>query len=419
MSRVAIVGGYRTPFCKAFTSLSSCSALDMGIHVLENTIKRLNLDESRIDELQFGSVLLDPRTPNLAREMVLRSSCSQSLSAHFVSNNCISGLVAANAVSDGIRSGRISCGLAGGAESMSLPTLTFQRKGEKFFLQLSKARSVGEKLKLLSSFRPQFLFPVPPSPKEPSTGLTMGQHCEITAKEFQIGRETQDLWAVRSHQHAARAQSSGVLGEEIVEIQGVSKDNFVRSDTTVEKLGKLSPVFDRSGSGTLTAGNSSGLTDGASLVCLMSEERCESEGREPLAFIEAIEFAAIDPNDGLLMAPALALPRLLHRTKVAVSDIDLFEIHEAFSAQVIANRVAWEQGWKKYPNVAGIGHIPDEKINVNGGSLAIGHPFAATGGRLLISAARELKRRNASRAVISVCAAGAMAAAVMLTREGC
>lgn len=417
MTRVALVGGKRTPFTRAGTLLRKFSFLELGMHVAEKTVEQCNLAPTDIDELAFSTVLLDPRFPNAARELVLRSNLPQSLSAHFVSNNCISGLVAMNFIRDGIASGRIQSGLAGGAESMSQPSLTFRRDAERFFLQLAAARGIGAQLKALMKFRPGYVLPVPPSPKEPSTGLTMGQHCEITAKEFQIRRELQDDWAFRSHQQASAAQEAGILAAEIAPIGGADSDNFIRKDTSREKLATLRPVFDRSSSGTLTAGNSSGLTDGASMVCLMSEEKVKAEGREVLAYIDAVEFAAIDPQDGLLMAPALAVPRLLKRMQLTVSDIDLFEIHEAFSAQVIANRMAWTHGWQKYPELEPIGEIPDEKVNVHGGSIAIGHPFAATGGRLLLSAAGALQRSGKKRALMSVCAAGAMAGAVLLSRD--
>ncbi|MCB0330407.1 MAG: acetyl-CoA C-acyltransferase [Bdellovibrionales bacterium] len=417
MTRVALIGGKRTPFCRAGTHLRSYSFLDLGMHVAEATMKSLQLRDEEIDEVSFSTVLLDPRYPNAARELVLRSKLSNRIGAHFVSNNCISGLVAATFIGDSIQSGRIQSGLAGGAESMSQPSLTFSRQAERFFLGLSSARSLGQRLKQLATFRPGFLLPVPPSPKEPSTGMTMGQHCELTAKEFHVTREAQDAWAFRSHQNAAKAAEAGYLAEEIAPIGKVDKDNFIRPDTSIEKLSSLKPVFDRSDKGTLTAGNSSGLTDGASMVCLMSEEKARADGREILAYLDDVEFAAIDPNDGLLMAPTLAVPKLLERKGLTVGDIDLFEIHEAFAAQVISNRIAWEKGWEKYSELKAIGSIPDEKINVNGGSVAIGHPFAATGGRLLLAAAHELKRSNKKKAVISVCAAGAMAAAVLLSRD--
>jgi len=417
MDRVAIIGGKRTPFVKAGTAFREQSFLDLGVHVTKEVIKELDINPANLGELVFGTVLLDPRIPNAARELVIRSGLPKSLSAHFVSNNCITGLVAASFVADGISSGRLSDGLAGGAESMSRPALSLSKRADSFYLSLFSARTLSDRLKILSSFRPAFLMPQPPSPKEPSTGLTMGEHCEITAKEFSISRLAQDEFAFSSHQNGSRAQDDGYLAAEIAPLGGVERDGIIRKDTTVERLSRLSPVFDRSSTGTITAGNASALTDGASMVYLMSESRAKQEGREVLGYIEGIEFAAVSPDDGLLMAPGICLPRLLSRKGLGVNDIDIFEIHEAFAAQVLSNLAVWEHGWKRYPELKPIGAIPAEKINVNGGSLAIGHPFAATGGRLILSAAQELKRSGKERAALSVCAAGAMAAAVLISRN--
>ncbi len=416
MIRVALVGGCRTPFVKAGGVYSKFSLLDLGIHAVTSLVARLKLKPDDIDELSYSTVLLDPRLSNFAREIVLRSDLPKNLSAHSVTNNCISGLVAMNLIREGIVAGRIRSGIAGGAESMSCPALTWHPKAEALFLKLSRARTLGERLAAVLKYRPKYIFPVPPSPKEPSTGLTMGQHCELTAQEFAIPREIQDRIAFRSHNNAAKAQAADILNQEISPFAGVDKDNLIRGNTDLEKLAKLTPVFDRSDKGTLTAGNSSALTDGASAVCLMSEEEAKRQGREALAYVDGVEFSAIAPGEGLLMAPALALPRLMERFNLRVSDIDRFEIHEAFGAQVAANIEVWENGWSRYPSLKPIGKIPEEKINVNGGSIAIGHPFAATGGRLLTSLALEMKRKNLRTGVISVCAAGAMAGAVLLRR---
>ncbi len=417
MPRVAIVGGCRTPFVRAGGVFSKYSFLDLGVHVTQALVRRLKLDPSSIEEFIFSTVLLDPRAPNFAREIILRSGLPLSIPAHAVSNNCISGLVSLNMLAEAIRAGRIKVGVGGGAESMSRPTLTLKPKAEAFFLALSRARSLGERLKILASYRLGFVLPVAPSPKEPSTGLSMGQHCELTAQEFGIERELQDRIALRSHKNAARAQESGILTEEIEPFAGVAKDNLIRSDSSIERLAALKPVFDRSPKGTLTAGNSSSLTDGASLVCLMAEDEARKQRREILGFLEACEYSAIAPADGLLMAPALALPKLLQRQGLSLASIDLFEIHEAFAAQVETNLRAWEKGWSKCPQITPIGRVPEEKINVNGGSIAIGHPFAATGGRLLLSAVQQLKRSGKKTAVISVCAAGAMACAMLVRRD--
>lgn len=415
MNRVALVGGVRTPFVKAGGAFAKRGFLDLGIHTVKSIVKRLELDAEKIDELIYGTVLLDPRLPNFAREIVLRSGLPQTVGAHSVSNNCISGLVAAEFLASAIRGGRAKVGLAGGSESMSRPTLTFHPKAEDLFLRLAKARSIGQRLQMLLQYRFKYIFPKPPSPREPSTGLTMGEHMEITAKALGIDRKIQDEIAFNSHQNAAKAAE--FLKQEIEPLDGVEKDNLIRGDTTLDKLAKLPAVFDRSARGTLSAGNSSALTDGASVVCLMSEDEAKRQGREILAFVELIEFAAIPPNDGLLMAPCVALPKLLQRANLKVADIDLFEIHEAFAAQVAANMKIWQEGWKKPYALPAIGAIPMEKVNINGGSIAIGHPFAATGGRLLLSLANSLKRNKLKTGVISVCAAGAMAAAVLLRRE--
>ncbi len=417
MERVAIIGGTRTPFVRAGGVFSDQSFLDLGTHAVKSLIAKLEIQPSAIEELIYGTVLLDPRMPNAARELVLRSGLPATIPAHFISNNCISGLVAINMIAEGIRSGRISCGVAGGSESMSRPSLSLHPKSEKFFLALARARTLTQKLKILAGFRPKYLLPQPPSPKEPSTGLTMGQHCEITAKEFAISREVQDRIALASHTNAAKAQSAGYLAEEITPLGKIDRDNLIRADTSLERLEKLAPVFDRSPQGTLTAGNSSALTDGASAVLLMSEKRARQEGREILGYLEMTQYAAIAPSDGLLMAPGLALPKLMQRSNLNVGEIDLFEIHEAFAAQVAANLAVWEQGWQKFPELKPIGKIPTEKINVNGGSIAIGHPFAATGGRLVVSLLNQLKRGNQRQGVISVCAAGAMACAMLLRRN--
>jgi acetyl-CoA acetyltransferase family protein len=416
--RVAIVGGVRTPFVKAAGVFSKYSALDLGKHVVVGCVEKLGLDPCVIEELYFGTVLLDPRIPNLAREILLRSGLPKTINGHFSSNNCITGLVAASAAVDAISSGRISCALVGGSESMSQPTLTFPRKGEQFFIRLAKARSMGAKLSMLSSFRPGFLAPQAPSPKEPSTGLTMGQHCELMAQEFKIGRGDQDRVAYNSHQSAAQARSAGFLAEQILPVGDVKEDNLIRPDTSLEALSSLKPVFDRSAQGSITAGNSSALTDGASAVCLMSEDLARKQGREILGFLDGVHFASVPPGDGLLMAPALALPEMLKRFNVGFQDIDLFEVHEAFAAQVLCNTSAWRDGWSRYPNVSVRGDVPAQKMNVAGGSIAIGHPFAATGGRLLLTICQALKQRGLKRGAISVCAAGGGAAAALVSAPG-
>jgi acetyl-CoA acetyltransferase family protein len=296
---------------------------------------------------------------------------------------------------------------------MSNPPILFSREATRLIMRLGSARSLSEKISLLAKFRPRHFKPNPPGVTEPSTGLTMGQHMEITAKQLKISRTIQDEIALKSHQNAANAASAGVFAKEIAPLGSVTIDTIVRKDTSLEKLKTLKPVFDRSASGTITAGNASPLTDGASALLLMSESKAKALGYEPLAFVRAYEYSAIAPDEGLLMAPAVAVPRLLRREGLTFADFDLIEIHEAFGAQVAANVQAWEQGWKE----SAISGFDWAKVNTLGGSIAIGHPFAATGGRIVTTLANELKRKNLRRGLISICAAGAMAGALILERS--
>ena len=411
-SRIVVVGGGRTPFLKANTSFSHLSALELTGSLLEAFWAQAQCSSTSVDEVVWSTVLHDPGVSNLGREVVLRSKLDKSINAHTVSNNCISGIVALTMIVDGIRSGRINSGIAGGVESMSRPPLVFRREAQDIFLKLFGARSWQDRTRLILQLRPSHFTPVAPSPKEPSTGKTMGEHCELMAQEWKIPRSEQDAWACESH-HAAFKSSNEHQGD-IIETYGVSADGIIRGNTSVERLAKLSTVFDRSSQGTLTAGNSSALTDGASLVHLMEEKLAEKQSRRALAYIEDIEFSSLAPEHGLLMAPVVALPRLLARNHLTINDIDYFEIHEAFAAQVLCTLKAWEYGWNKYPSCK-LGAIPREKINVRGGSLAFGHPFAATGGRLVLNLAHLLSQRSGARGIISVCAAGGMGACVLMS----
>lgn len=411
--RVAIIEGVRTPFVRAGTAFKNLSMVELGKISVKGLIDKTKIHPAEIDELVYGAVLLDPKTPNWARQIVLTSGLPAAIGAHSVSNNCISSLVAISVVTESIRSGRIKAGLAGGSESMSNPPVMYKKKSAMKFLALSRARTLGQRLTSVLRFNFNDFLPDLGGFAEPSTGLTMGQHMEITAKEWKIGRKEQDEIAFASHQNAHRAAWDGRLKEEIVPVAGIDRDTFIRMDTSMEKLGKLPPVFDRSGQGTLTAGNSSPLTDGAATVLLMSEEQAKASGRKPLAFIRDYEYAALDPKEGLLMAPALAVPRLLRRTGLALKDFDIIEMHEAFGAQVLANIAAWEKGWRE----PAIGRVSKEQLNPLGSSIALGHPFAATGARIATTLAKELDRRRARRGLISICAAGAMAGAMILERD--
>jgi acetyl-CoA acetyltransferase family protein len=279
-------------------------------------------------------------------------------------------------------------------------------------MRLAVARGLGSRLRALLGFRPGHLIPEAPGVAEPSTGLTMGEHCEITAKAWKIPRAVQDGIALRSHQRAVAAWNDGRLAAEVAPLDGLTRDNLLRPDTSLEKLAGLHLVFDKSPAGTLTAGNSSPLTDGGSAVLLASERVAEEAGAPILARVRDWEYAAINPAEGLLMAPALAVPRLLARHGLTLDDMDLVEVHEAFAAQVQANLLAWEQGWKE----PAMGRVDPLRLNVCGSSIAVGHPFAATGGRILTTLANEMHRRQARRGLVSICAAGAMAGAVLLER---
>jgi acetyl-CoA acetyltransferase family protein len=411
--RVAILGGRRTPFVKAGTVYKDISLKELGVHVLKAIVNDYKLAPETIDEFVFSSVLFDPRMPNWSREILFAAGLPKTVYADSVSNNCISGLVALTRSADRIALGRSSLAIVGGAETMSNPTLAFSYGASRIFLELFRARSFGEKLSILSKLRPRHFAPAAPAITEPSTGLTMGQHTEMTAKQFKISREAQDKLAFESHARAFRATQEGILAPFIAPLNNVTTDLLVRKDTTVEKLAKLPPVFDRkSGQGTLTAGNSSALTDGSAAMLIASEERAAKLGMEPLAYLTDYEFAALSPDEGLLMAPGLAVPRMLRRRGLKLEDFDLIEIHEAFSAQVEANISAWENGWKE----EAVGKLRRDRLNTLGGSIALGHPFAATGGRIVTQLASELKRNNYKRGLVSICAAGGMAGAVILER---
>jgi acetyl-CoA acetyltransferase family protein len=369
--RVAIVAGARTPFVKSAKAFTSFGPAALASHAVRGLLQRHQVDPDRIDAIAFGAVVPEHGKPNLAREIVLESGLSPRTEGQTISSYCITGLRTATIIADAISAGRISAGIAGGVEWLS-----------------------GADLSIF---------------KEPSTGLTMGQHTEITCNEWGISRARQDEIALASHRNAVAARDR--LAEEILPLEGIASDSGPRPDTSLEQLARLRPAFDADG--TITAGNSSPITDGASAVLLMSEKLARQEGREPLAFIEAMEYAALHPREGLLMAPAIAVPRLLDRVGLRLKDIDLIEIHEAFAAQVLANAAAWEQGWKDPPTDP----VDWDRVNVNGSSIAIGHPWSATGGRILTTLAYEMARRHARYGLISICAAGAMAGAFLLTRE--
>ncbi len=410
--RVAIVGGMRTPFVKAGAQFRKHDQLKLSSHAVRGLVDKFVKDTNAIDGLVWGRVLHDPRISNLAREIVFDAGLPKDIHALMVSNNCITSLHAMVDVADGIRAGRMSLGIAGGVESMSTVPILFGKEASSIFLQAGMARTPGDRLKAMAKLRFRHFKPKVLSFKEPSTGLTMGQHAEITVQKWDIGQPDQDRIAFNSHINAAAATEDGRLKDEIYPMDGIDHDTIVRGDTTLEKLATLKPVFAPSAVGTITAGNSSPLTDGAASILLASEEALAANNLEAAAWIRDVEFAAIDPDEGLLMAPAVAVPRLLKRTGLTLDDMDIVEIHEAFGAQVVTNLAAWEKGWKEEP----IGKVPLEKINPLGSSISVGHPFGATGARIATTLANEMKRRDAKYGLISVCAAGGMACAMILER---
>lgn len=412
-ARVAVVAGARTPFVKAGTAFKGKRPLTLATHAVRGLVETHDVDPAIVDHLVYGIVIVDPRVPHLAREVVFESGLPDTVRALTVTDNCITGASAVAAVHDAIVGGRAEVGIAGGVESMSNPPVLFTPEASRAILDAARARSLGSRLSALAGLRPWHLKPTVGDFEEPSTGLTMGEHCELMVKEWGVPRSEQDEIALESHRRAHAATEDGRLPAEIVPLDGVDRDGLVRPDTSLEKLARLPPVFDPTASGTITAGNASPLTDGASAVLLMSEARAEREGFEPLAFVEAFEFVGIDPDDGLLMGPGVAVPRLLARTGLSLDEIDVVEMHEAFAGQVACNLRAWENGWKEPP----IGVVPEERLNPLGGSIALGHPFAATGGRIVTQLANEMARRDLRRGLISICGAGATAAAMLLVRD--
>lgn len=410
--RVAIVGGARTPFAKAGAQLKSQSGLDLATHALNGALAKCAIDPDAVDELAFGSVVLDPSIPHLAREINFKSALPADVRAVTLVDNCITGTSAIQSVYRSIALGQADTGIAGGVESMSNPPVMFKPAARKIFLDASRSRAMLDRVKIFSRLRPQHLTPWLFGVAEPSTGLSMGEHTELTVKEWQIDRVTQDEIACRSHKNAHAATVDGRLGLEIIALDGHDQDLLIRPDTNLEALSKLRPVFDKSESGTLTAGNSSPLTDGAACTVLVAEDRTEQLGVTPLAFIKDYMNVGISPDDGLLMGPGIAVPRLLKRNNLTFEDIDIVEMHEAFGGQVASNLKAWKQGWKE----PAIGAVDIERLNPLGSSIAVGHPFAATGARITTTLANEMARRDARYGLISICGAGATAVAMLLER---
>ncbi|GIW52888.1 MAG: 3-ketoacyl-CoA thiolase [Gemmatimonadales bacterium] len=422
--RVAVVAGCRTPFCKAGTELRNLSAVDLARHATVELLHRANLDGHEVDEMYFGQVVASPLAPNLAREVSLLPQFPRTIPAATINRACASANTAIAQAHDQIALGHARVVIAGGAESLSDIPVLHSRRFADTLIAFNRAKTLSERLRLLARIRPKDLVPVAPAIAEPSTGETMGESAEKMAKLNGISREAQDEFALRSHRLALAGTEDGRLLHEIAPIltpegKVIDRDNGIRADTSLEKLRALKPVFDRR-YGTVTAGNSSPLTDGASALLLMSEEAAKALGYEPLAYIRSYAVAALDPGDQLLMGPAYAVPKALERAGISWSDLDLVEMHEAFAAQVLSNIQAFEsREWaqKHLGRSEPIGKVNWDTLNVMGGSIAIGHPFGATGGRITLTLANEMKRRGAQFGLISVCAQGGMGFAMVLERR--
>jgi acetyl-CoA acyltransferase len=421
--RVAVVAGCRSPFCRAGTLLNDVSAVDLARHTVVELIHRANLTGKEVDEVYFGQVLPSPLVQNLAREVSLLPQFPASIPAASVNRACASANSAIALGHDQIAAGHADVIIAGGAESLSnVPVLHSKRLAE-LLVGLSKAKTNRQRLKLVAAIRPRDFVPVAPAIAEPSTGESMGQSAEKMAKLNGIGRQAQDEYALRSQQLALARASDGRLTAEIAPFftdsgAVVTRDNGIRPDSTLERMAKLKPVFDKR-YGTVTAANASPLTDGAASVVLMGEDVARSLGFEPLALIRSYAVAALDPSDQLLMGPAYAVPKALDRAGITWPDLGLVEMHEAFASQVLSNIQALESkqfAEEKLGRSTPVGEVNWDTLNVMGGSIAIGHPFGATGARITLTLANEMKRRGVQLGLISVCAQGGMGFAMVLER---
>jgi acetyl-CoA acyltransferase len=422
--RVAIVAGVRTPFAKSGTALRDVTAVAMARHAARELLFRSEIDGREVDEVIFSQVVPSVLAPNVGREVSLLPQLLPSVPAYTLNRACASSAQAIANAADQIALGHADTILAGGVESLSDIPILHSRRFSRILMSAGRAKSVTGRVAALSRARPRDLVPVTPAIAEPSTGESMGQSAEKMAKENGISREAQDEVALRSHQRAAAATADGRLTAEIAAWFGgaamdqpLASDNGIRADTSLEALAALPPVFDRR-YGSVTAGNSSPLTDGASAVLLMAEEKAEALGYRPLAFLKSYAVAAVDPGWQLLMGPVYAVPKALERAGIAWRDVGLFEIHEAFAAQVLSNVQAWgSQAWADRLGLGGpVGEVDWDRTNVMGGSIAIGHPFAATGARLVTTLANEMRRRDVQFGLVSICAQGGMGYAMVLER---
>lgn len=419
--RVAIVGSSRIPFARAFTAYAQCSNQDLMTAALKGLVEKYNLKGVQLGDVGLGAVIKHTRDFNLARECVLGSGLDPHTPAFDLQRACGTSLETAINIGYKIALGQIDAGIAGGVDSTSDVPIVFRDAFRQIMLESNRGKSFGDKLKPWAKLRPKHLKPQLPGVIEPRTHLSMGQSAELMAKEWNIPRAEQDELAYTSHQNAAAAWDAGWYDDLVTPFNGLNRDNNVRKDTSLEKLGTLKPVFDRD-NGTLTAGNSTPLTDGASAVLMCTEEWAKERNLEPLAFLTFGEVAAVDfvwKKEGLLMAPVYAVPRMLDRAGITLQDFDIYEIHEAFAAQTLCTLRAWEDDKfcrDRLGRDKALGSIDRSKLNLKGGSVALGHPFAATGARIVGALAKQLAERGSGRGLISVCTAGGMGVTAILER---
>lgn len=419
LKRVAIIGGARIPFCRSNTAYAELTNKDMLADTLQLLIDKYKLDGEKIDEVVAGAVTSHAKDWNLAREAVLSTTLAPETPGLTTQMACGTSLQAAMMSAGKIASGQIECAIAAGTDTTSDAPIVFKRKFARRLIKLGAAKSLGDRLKIFKGFRPSELAPQPPANGEPRTGLSMGEHCELMAKEWGISREDQDRLAAESHQKGAAAYDDGFFDDLVYPYSGVGRDNNLRPDSSVEQLATLKPAFDRGGKGTLTAGNATPLTDGAAAIMLASEDYAKKHNLPIQAYLTHYRTAAIDfvNGEGLLMAPTIAVNELLKAVSLNLQDFDFYEIHEAFAAQVLCTLAAWEDAefCKKHLGRRGaLGAIDRERLNVKGSSLAFGHPFAATGARVTANLAKLLAEKGSGRGLISICTAGGMGVAAIL-----
>lgn len=423
--RIAITHGLRTPFARQATALHGIPAVELGRMVVSELLARSDIPPDIIEQLVFGQVVQMPEAPNIAREIVLGSGLSVHTDAWSVSRACATSFQAVANVAESLMVGHIQAGIAGGADSSSVLPIGVSKKLGRVLVDLSKARSFSQKMKLFSQLRPRDLLPVPPAVAEYSTGLRMGDTAEQMAKSHAISRESQDALAHRSHQKAAKAWQEGKLAEEVMTAfvppwrEPFQQDNNVRANSSLADYTKLRPAFDRR-HGSVTAANSTPLTDGAAAVILMTESRARSLGITPLGYLRSYAFTAIDVRHDMLLGPSWASPLALDRAGITLQDLTLIDMHEAFAAQTLANlkMFADERFAREVLNRPhALGEVDEEKFNVLGGSIAYGHPFAATGARMITQTLNELRRRGGGLGLVTACAAGGLGAAMVLEAE--